>query len=130
MPTRHSQHLALAAKTAELAMAAPQVVAHRVGRMARAGLLPAARDQEEFLLMGAEKAAAFYESWNAMAWQALRANQAWTQTVWSAMLGGTLPAMSALHAQDAALSLLAHGLAPVHRRAVANAKRLAKIKPR
>jgi len=43
--------------------------------MALAGSSPSARQQREFGLMCGEKVAAFYESWNAMAFEALRANQ-------------------------------------------------------
>ena len=64
-----------AAQAAELAMAVPQVIAHRVTRMAIAGPAPVARDRREFQRMSAEELAAFNESWNAMAQQALCANQ-------------------------------------------------------
>ena len=42
---------------------------------ALAGPAPSARDRQEFRRMGAEKAAAFAESWNAMALQVFEANQ-------------------------------------------------------
>lgn len=45
----------LARQSAELAFAAPQVIAHRVSRMWMAGTAPSARDQHEFYTMGAEK---------------------------------------------------------------------------
>jgi hypothetical protein len=50
--------------------------------------------------MWAEKPAAFFQSWNAMMLEMYRANFALSMRVWSA------------------------GLGPIHRRAVANAKRL------
>ena len=65
----------LARQAAELAVAVPQVIAHRLTRLARAGPAPSARDRQEFRRMGAEKAAAFAESWNAMATRMLEANQ-------------------------------------------------------
>lgn len=85
--------------------------------------------------MGAEKAAAFGESWNAMTLQALRAHQAlaasFFRSFWSPALKGK-PSASAVAAQwhGAALGVLDKGMAPVHRKAVANAKRLARTKLR
>ena len=77
MPSRRMRRTSsLAAKTAELAFAIPQVVAHRMTRMAMAGPSLSDRDRKEFQLMSAEKTAAFTESWNAMNMQAIRANQA------------------------------------------------------
>ena len=67
MPKRRSRSkTALAAQVTDLAFSVPQVVAHRMARMASAGSNPSARDRDEFYLMGAEKVAAFYESWAAM----------------------------------------------------------------
>jgi len=76
MPSRRRRKSkTLAAQVSDLAMAVPQVVAQRVARMSLAGLSPSSRDQREFYLMGAEKVAAFYESWNAMIVETFRANQ-------------------------------------------------------
>lgn len=125
----------LTAKAAELAVAAPQVVAHRVARMAMAGLSPSPRDRKEFKLMSDEKTAAFHESWNAMAAQAVLANQALAasvaRTLWSPSVKGKNSASAlAGEMRNAALGVLGKGMAPVHRRAVANAKRLARLKVR
>jgi hypothetical protein len=130
---RNRRTKSLAIQAAELAVAAPQVVAHRVARMAIAGASPSARDRKEFHRMGAEKLAAFHESWNAMALQALRANQrlalSFMRSLWYPW-GGTRPSVSATSKQlnHAVLGLLGTGMAPVHRRAVANAKRLGRNK--
>lgn len=124
----------LVTKMAELALAAPQVIAHRVTRMVIAGQTPSDRDKKEFALMVAEKKAAFGESWSAMATQAVRANQAMAlslfQSFWSPIR--RKPSASAVTAQiqRAALGVLSKGIAPVHRKAVANAKRLAKTRLR
>jgi len=72
-----------AAKLAELGLAAPLVVAHRIARMALAGPLPSARDRLEFAEMVIDKQVAF-----------------------------------------------AKGIAPVHRKAVGNARRLARTRIR
>ena len=85
--------------------------------------------------MVAEKNAAFAESWNAMAVQAVLANQALTAAFFNAFLDaarGRRPsaARSATQFQRAALGVLGKGFAPVHRKAVANAKRLRRTKLR
>lgn len=128
---------ALATRTAELAMAVPQVVAHRVTRLALAGARPSRRDQAEFQRMVQEKQAAFSQAWMAMGLQSLLAGQAWTLSVtrslWAPLLGAGLPGqdLSQAHArlQADTLDALHKGLAPVHRTAVANARRLARTRP-
>ena len=124
-------------QAAELAWAVPQVVAHRLARIATAGVQPSPRDRKEFARMFAEKREAFGESWQAMAWQALRSQQAFAAALAQAATtplarrkaGSSALAMQ-LRMQQAALAVLGKGLAPLHRRAVANAKRLSRIKPR
>jgi hypothetical protein len=129
---RNRQTRSLMTQWAELAFAVPQVVAHRVTRMAIAGPAPSARDRKEFDLMSAEKTAAFNESWNAMAVQAMRANQALAvsmlRSLW--MPGKASASAVTTQLQNAALGVLGKGVAPVHRKAVANAKRLARTKLR
>ncbi len=122
----------IARQAAELAVAVPQVIAHRLSRLALAGPAPSARDRREFQRMGAEKAAAFAESWNAMARQTLEANQTLASSFLRA-LGA--PARAQASAQSATrqvgravTAIVQAGLAPVHRRAVANAKRLSRAK--
>jgi hypothetical protein len=125
----------LGQQASELMLAAPQVVAHRLGRMAVAGARPSAKDRREFQRMGAEKLAAFGEAWQAMLIQMMKSNvqmtAAWLQGGWSAPSSRrSVPAPApALHRiavewQLAALELLGQGMRPVHRRAVANARRL------
>ncbi|WOP14573.1 polyhydroxyalkanoate granule-associated phasin [Ottowia sp. SB7-C50] len=122
--------------TAQMVGAVPQVIAHRVGRMLGAGVMPSGRDQQEFYLMGAEKVAAFHESWAAMSWQALAAQQQfalwWTQTWWKVAMGGWMNPPSLQHLSSGAqqrlmasmLDVMHQGMTPVRRRAVANARRL------
>ena len=132
---RKRKTVSLAVKMAELAFAAPQVVAHRVTRMAVAGPIHSPRDRKEFKRMSAEKAEAFAESWNAMTMQAFSANQAlaasYFRALWSPSLRG-MPSAGAVTArlQGVALDVLGKGLSPVHRKAVANAKRLGRTKLR
>ena len=129
---RRRKSLSLLAKSAELAIAAPQVIAHRVARMAIAGPKLSARDRNELQLMVAEKMAGFGEAWIAMVLQTIRANQTVAVSLFRAFWVPSLRRRTAVavQLQSAALDILAKGLAPVHRKAVANAKRLARTKLR
>ena len=85
--------------------------------------------------MVAEKNAAFGESWNAMAAQAVVANQALAASFFRSFLSlgwgrKPSPATAVNQIHKAALGVLGKGLAPVHRKAVANAKRLSRTKLR
>ena len=117
----------LATQVMELGVAVPEVMARRVFRMALAGPSPSAADREEWLRMNGEKVSAFYESWNGMLLAAYRANlqlflsaPAW----WSMAWPGHGHRIVSARVQRAALDMLASGVAPIHRRAVRNAKRL------
>ena len=125
----------LARHSAAIAWTAPQVVAHRLARMALAGPMPSLRDQREFSRMGAEKVAAFYESWNAMWMQCWRIQQ----EMWSAPLRAVWfpwqarsysPARQMRVLGSATSRILEKGLAPVRKRTVANARRLGHAKRR
>ncbi|WP_028601299.1 polyhydroxyalkanoate granule-associated phasin [Ottowia thiooxydans] len=116
-------------QSTEIALAAPQVVAHRMTRMtAGAGGMPSARDQKEFTQMVVEKQVAFGQAWVAMIMHAattapslfLAMAQSWT-------MQGT-PANKSLLTQwqNATLGMMNAGLAPVRAKAVANAKRLSR----
>lgn len=108
-PRRRSSSRSTPAKLAELGVAAPFVASQRIARMMLAGPLPSARDRREFGVMVSEKQRAFVQSWSAMFGECLRLQQAVAQ-LW---LG-------------AAAGVAGKGLAPVHRKAVANARRLAR----
>lgn len=71
--TRSSRRLST--QFAELTLAVPQVVAHRLTRLAVAGPALSVRDRKEFDLMSAEKQAAFTESCAAMGMQACVSQQ-------------------------------------------------------
>ncbi len=136
MPSRSTRKTkSIAIKAVELAVAVPQVVAHRVTRMAIAGQALSERDRREFEVMVAEKKTAFAEAWQAMAKQSLRSNQTLAasllRSIWSPSPRGKPTAGKvAAQLQSAALSVFGKGLAPVHRKATANAKRLARTKLR
>jgi hypothetical protein len=123
----------LAAQAFELGVAAPQVIAHRLARMAIAGASPSARDRKEFHLMGTEKITALNEAWNAMAVQAFLENQklalSYMQSLWFPWARPKPSAKSASrHLNRAALAILGKGMTPIRRRAVANAKRLGRTR--
>ena len=133
MATRRTRKTpSVARQVAELAVAVPQVIAHRLTRLALAGPAPSARDRQEFQRMGAEKAAAFAESWNAIALQALETNQTLALSLMRAFWSPARTKASAPSAirqvGRAAMGIVQKGLAPVHRCAVANAKRLSRTK--
>ena len=101
---RRRRAKSLAVQLFELGVAAPQVIAHRMAR---------AHDHAELQRMAIEKLAAASEAWTAMAAQALLESQKLART-----------GLPSKRANAAALRILAKGVAPIRRRAVANAKRL------
>lgn len=127
----------LAKQAIELSIAAPQVVAARVSRMTAARLSPSAGDRNELFLMGAEKVAAAYQAWAAMWWQGVRLQFELAQSVAGSALGAgagyrvftpwrAFTPWSINRSTSAGARVLLAGLAPVHRKAVRNARRLAR----
>ena len=117
---------ATAVKLGELAFAAPQVIAHRLTRMALAGPTLSARDRKEFTGMVMEKQAAAAQAWMGMFVETVRFQQQFALS----LLTFTTPQQHASRAKTAASRIASVGLAPVHRKAVSNAKRLARTKLR
>lgn len=123
------------AQLTSLSLAAPQVIAHRLGRMASSGPLPSAEDQREFVGMVVEKPMAFAQGWQAMLSAGAQAQHDWW-TSWSrALMDPTAhpPAQAVQlihdagqHGLHAGLDMLSQGLDPIERKAAANAKRLAR----
>ena len=122
MRTRRNSPSTLARKSLELSLAAPQVVAHRLSRMATAGANPSARDRQEFWNMGAEKVVAFQQSWLGMA--SMLAHAQWRAAASMWLLRP--PASQLAEASRVASRVLAAGLTPIHAKAVANARRLSR----
>ncbi|HEX4857085.1 MAG TPA: polyhydroxyalkanoate granule-associated phasin [Limnobacter sp.] len=124
----------LSTQALELSLAAPQVMAQRMVRMALAGSKPTPQDQKEFHEMSDEKVQAFYQSWAAIWVQMFKSQlavaEAMTTAFTTAMVAGkALSADSTLQAiSREANKVLYAGMEPVHRKAVANAKRLAGLK--
>ena len=132
MASRHSRNsLALAVRGIELGFAVPQVIAHRLVRITAAGSSPSARDWNESWLMVTEKMAAASESWNAMLLELFHANLAFALScnpyLWHCLpLTKRSSRAAARHVERTTVAILAKGIAPVHRRAVANARRLSR----
>ena len=93
--------------------------------MLAAGVNPSARDRREFERMGTEKVLAYWESMNAMGLEMAKAQQ---QYALRAMLQCWTPWLSPWSAAASATRVLEKGLAPVHRRAAANVRRLRKAR--
>lgn len=143
----------LAVKTAEMMLASAQVIAHRTSRMASTGAAPNARDRRELARMGREKIEAGAQSARAMAAHLMRGQQSATAQAFRDMQRGTAAflslatshtpaqniarqatlaralgqsALSTAGASKSAAKLAQRGLKPIHAKATANAKRLAK----
>jgi hypothetical protein len=132
---RHRKAATVAIQATELAVAVPLVVAHRLSRMALAGSKPTIRDHREFALMSTEKMAAFCESWNAMFSQSLRIQQDIVASMWRSfwfpwLNSRSFSVLPKIDLPHTALRVISKGMAPVHRRAVANAKRLSRTRVR
>jgi hypothetical protein len=128
-PKRKSK--SVAKQALDLVLATPQVVAHRVTRMALAGPVPSPRDRKEFQGMVAEKHVAFAQAWAAINTQALVAHQTMLNCIWRSLrtppwLVRAVPGQSAAQLHRAGAKIVAEGMEPLRRKAVANAKRLAK----
>lgn len=128
MPNKHSS-TSVARQHLELAWAAPQVIAHRTARMLAAGAAPNARDAAEFTRMFTEKTAAFsqgwFASWAAMAWAPYKVSMEVLGAGALLARGGTMdlePFSRAWRGQG--WGIAGSAIAPVHRAAVANARRL------
>jgi hypothetical protein len=129
MASRRTKTMSLATKSSQLALAVPQVMGMRLARMAIAGANPSSSDRKEYSLMTSEKKLAFMQSSQAMAAEAIRFQQSfmlsWFKAVWMPWLGYQMTPHSTWHLmQNGALAMAMKGMAPVHRTAVANAKRL------
>ena len=93
----------LGLQAGEMMLASAQVINHRLGRMAMAKFPLSPRDSAEFHRMGSEKAAAAMDALVALSTGVMTGQSAET--------------------------LARRGMNPFHSRAVANAKRLGKLKP-
>jgi hypothetical protein len=131
MPRRRRNARSLPVQLTELAFSVPQVVTHRLGRIARAGPVPSSGDRSEIYRMTSEKVTAFYESWTAMQIESMRLSQElWLSSLQAAWTPWLSRSGRKRKLSRGAASIAAHGLSPISRRASANARRLAKRKLR
>ncbi len=131
--TKHKRSQISARKLTEVAVATPQVMAHRLTRMALSGPMLSPRDQQEFTGMVMEKQRAFVDSWTAMFGEVTRLQGAWmargwTPSQWLNLWSPYTLFKNSSALQSAALSVANAGLAPVHRKVVSNARRLRGVK--
>jgi hypothetical protein len=111
----------------EVGATAPIVIGYRLAGMARAGSEPSTRDQREFTRMGQEKVDAWYEGSLAMGQRLFEANLALTGLFWRQVWGGALsPGVFTAPLARLGPGLLTDSLSPVHRRVVANNRRLSR----
>jgi hypothetical protein len=135
MPNRTSPRSSSAArKAAELSLAAPQVIAHRLTRMALAGPVLSSRDRKEFTGMVREKQLAFTQGLVGAWIEVARVNQAMLlsamTSLWSLQSPLARARASARQMNSGVNTVTDKFLAPVHRKAVSNARRLAKTRLR
>ena len=129
MKHRTRKRRTIATQAAELALVAPQVIATRLGRLALAGAQPSPHDRREFVRMVVEKQTAAGQAFAAMAAQSWLGAASFMRVAWTPWFGrGMHPVMTQV--QDTTERVIAGALAPVHRAAVANSRRLARQRPR
>jgi hypothetical protein len=114
-------------KMGEICATAPMVIGYRLAGMALAGSQPKARDRREASRMGQEKLDAWYEATLATGQRLFEANLALTGMFWRHVWGGAVAPVT-LTSRMAGLGqgLLTDSLTPVHRRVVANQRRLSR----
>ncbi len=115
----------------ELAMAAPQVVAHRLIRLS--SVQPSSDAYHECYRMWSEKVVGFGESWNAMFFEVIRYQQKMLTTVaanWLTpwMVPHAVVKSAIVQTPLAGEEMARKGLTPIQRKAVANKKRLSHAK--
>ena len=125
----HSSASRVASRLAQLSSDVPQVVAHRVSRMATSGPMPSARDRREFTDMVVEKPMAFAHSAVNMWMAGLQVQQTFWVSLSRAMLQPPWLSLQAhadlIHgAGQGGWFVLDQGIGPIQRQASANARRL------
>lgn len=119
----------VASRLVQLSADVPQVVAHRVSRMASTGPVPSARDRREFTGMVVEKPMAFAHSAMNMWMAGLQVQQAFWASLSRAMWqppGRFLQAHAdaVRRAGQGGWFVLDQGIGPIQKQAASNARRL------
>ena len=113
----------------EVSATAPMVIGYRLMGMAPPGTPPTARQRRELTRMGQEKMDAWYEGALATGQRMFEANLALTGVFWRQVLAGSLsPGAFAASFARLGPQLLTDSLGPVHRRVVANNRRLSRAR--
>ncbi len=119
--------LRLGRQVAELNAVVPGIVSHRLMRMALAGAVPSRSDRTELSRMGNEKWQAASQSALAMTTFAMQQQMAMAQSLMYAMWAPWMGmSHSSIPVTNPVAGMLSAGLAPYHRIAIANARRLGK----
>lgn len=119
--------LRLGRQVAEINAVVPGIVSHRLMRLAWAGAMPSRSDRTELSRMSSEKWQAASQSAVAMTAFAMQQQMAMAQSfmhaMWAPWVGMS---HSSIPATNPVAGMLSAGLAPYHRIATANARRLRK----
>lgn len=118
---RRRRAASYSARLLELGMLAPAVAGSRLARIALEGASPSARGRSELFAMVLEKQIAFAQAWSAMWTEAMRM-QLQFGAAW--MVSVPTAAQASRIADTGLQRIAAQALAPVHRRVVANSRRL------
>ena len=125
---RIDETVRLGQQVAEINAAVPGIVSRRLMQLAWAGAEPSRSDRTEVSRMSSEKWQAASQSAMAMTAFAMQQQMAMTQSFWQAVWApwmslsvGHAPAVS-----NPVAGMLSAGIAPYHRIATANARRLGK----
>lgn len=116
-------------QSGELGQQVPEVMHKRLSLMATQDPIHHAKTRKEIERMVVEKPVAFFESWQAMLTQSLIAQQNVSKLMmdsWVAMAMGRPIMLDQLYYQVnyETLKVFEKGISPIHRRVMANAKRL------
>lgn len=124
---RIDETLRLGRQVAEINAVVPGIVSHRLMRLAWAGAMPSHSDRTELSRMSSEKWQAASQSAVAMTAFAMQQQmamaQSFMQAMWAPWMGMS---HSSIPATNPVAGMLSAGLAPYHRIATANARRLRK----
>lgn len=123
---RIDETLRLGRQVAEINAVVPDIVSHRLMRLAWAGAMPSRSDRTELSRMSSEKWQAASQSAAAMtafAMQQMAMAQSFMHAMWAPWLGMS---QSSIPVTNPFAGMLSAGLAPYHRIATANARRLRK----
>lgn len=126
--TRINDTSRLKRQVAEINAVVPDILSRRLTRLAYAGVAPSRSDRSEMSRMSSEKWQAASQSAAAMAAFAMHQQMVMAQAFWQAVWAPWLGVSSAkrLPSTNPVVGLLSAGIAPYHRIATANARRLRK----